>query len=136
MDDTVHTTLHQISIADLPDEILLDIFGCSGPTFPIHDPSEYRKPGITDASDRLEFLGTNRLVCRTFNRLISPLLCPVVSVSLCPRSIDRLEGLSRNPLIAQGIRGVRITLLFRPRTIASDLQRYHAYADSVLMKLE
>lgn len=136
MNDTLQTNPHRTSILDLPDEILLDIFGCSDSKFPVHDPSKYRKPCITEASDRLGFLGTNRLVCRTFNRLISPLLCPVLSVSLCSRSIDRLEGLSRNPLITKGIHGISISLLFRPSAIASDFQRYHAYADSILMKLE
>ncbi|XP_014550925.1 hypothetical protein COCVIDRAFT_31457 [Bipolaris victoriae FI3] len=136
MNNTLQTTPHRTPILDLPDEILLDIFGCSDSGFPVHNPSEYRKPCITEASDRLEFLGTNRLVCRAFNRLISPLLCPVLSVSLGSRSIDRLEGLSRNPLIAQGIRGIAISLIFRPSAIASDFQRYYDYADSVLRTFE
>jgi hypothetical protein len=123
------------TVLDLPKEILLDIFCCFESGFPVHDPSEYYSSWIAKDSDRLEFLGNNRLVCRTFNRLISPLLCPVVSVSLCSGSIDRLEGLSRNPLIAQGIRGIKISLRFRPRAIATDFRRYQAYADSVLVKL-
>jgi hypothetical protein len=124
------------SILDLPKEILLDIFGYFDLKFPVHDPSKYRKPRATEARNRLEFLGTNRLVCRSFNELISPLLCPVVSVSLSLGSMDRLERLSRNPLIAQGIRGVSISLLFRPHAIATSFSRYHAYADSLLRELE
>ena len=136
MDDITRTTSHQTSILDLPKEILLDIFGYFDSKFPVHDPSLYRKPQATEARDRLEFLGNNRLVCHAFNRLISPLLCPVVSVSLSSGSMDRLEGLSRNPLIAQGIRGISISLLFRPHAIATSFSRYHAYADSFLHKLE
>jgi hypothetical protein len=124
------------TILDLPEEILLDIFCSFESGFPVHDPSEPYNLGIAKDSNRLEFLGNNRLVCRTFNRLISPLLCPIVRVSLCSGSIDRLEGLSRNPLIAQGIRGIKLSLLFRPRAIATDFGRYHAHADSVLAGLE
>jgi hypothetical protein len=136
MDDIMRTTTHQTSILDLPNEILLDIFGYFDAKFPVHDPSSYRRQPATYARERLEILGTNRLVCRTFNELISPLLCPVVSISLSSGSMDRLEGLSRNPLIAQGIRGVSVSLLFRPHAIATNFLRYHAYADSYLRKLE
>jgi hypothetical protein len=136
MDDIMRTTAHQTPILDLPKEILLDIFSYFDSKFPVRDPSAYRKPQATEAKDRLEFLGTNRLVCRSFNELISPLLCPVVSVSLSSGSMDRLEGLSRNPLIAQGIRGISISLLFRPQAIATSFSRYHAYSDSLLRELE
>lgn len=132
MDDTTQTTVHRTTILDLPKEVLLDVFGHFVERFPAHDPSRYYKPPPSEASDRLTLLGNNRLVCRAFDRLISPLLCPVVSVSLCSASIDRLEGLFRNPLIAQGVRGIAISLAFRPRAIATDFQRYHAYANSVL----
>jgi hypothetical protein len=124
------------TILDLPEEILLDIFCSFESGFPVHDPSEHYNHWTAKDSNRLEFLGNNRLVCRTFNRLISPLLCPIVSVSLCSGSIDRLEGLSRNPLIAQGIRGIKLSLLFRPRAIATDFRRYHAHAESVLVEFE
>jgi hypothetical protein len=124
------------TILDLPEEILLDIFCSFESGFPVHDPSEHYNHWTAKDSNRLEFLGNNRLVCRTFNRLISPLLCPIVSVSLCSGSIDRLEGLSRNPLIAQGIRGIKLSLLFRPCAIATDFRRYHAHAESVLAELE
>jgi hypothetical protein len=124
------------TILDLPEEILLDIFCSFESVFPVHDPSEHYDQWAAEDSNRLEFLGNNRLVCRTFNRLISPLLCPIVSVSLCSGSIDRLEGLSRNPLIAQGIRGIKISLVFRPRAIATDFRRYHAHADEVLGTLK
>jgi len=136
MDDIMRTIAHQTSILDLPKEILLEIFSYFDSKFPFHDPSAYRKPQASEARDRLGFFGSNRLVCRSFNELISPLLCPVISVSLSSRSMDRLEGLSRNPLIAQGIRGISISLLFRPHAIATSFSRYHAYADSLLRKLE
>lgn len=136
MDDITQMAARPTSILDLPKEILLDIFGCFHSKFPTHDPSVYRKPQPTQAKNRLNFLGTNRLVCRAFNELISPLLCPVVSVSLSSESMDRLEGLSRNPLIAQGIRGIAISLLFRPHAIATDFRRYHAYAETFILRLE
>ncbi|KAF2448999.1 hypothetical protein P171DRAFT_428954 [Karstenula rhodostoma CBS 690.94] len=132
MDDTTGTTAYRTTILDLPKEVLLDIFGYFVEKFPIHDPSDYYKPRASEASDRITFLGNNRLVCRAFDRLISPLLCPVVSVSLFPASIVRLEGLFRNPLIAQGVRGIAISLRFRPRAIATDFRRFHAHANSVL----
>ncbi|KAF3001775.1 hypothetical protein E8E13_001119 [Curvularia kusanoi] len=136
MDETTQTTRPHLSILDLPREILIDIFNCQDFKLPVHDPSDYWSPRITEVRSRLKYLGNIRLVCRTLNRLVSPFLCPVVSVSLCSESIDRLEGLSRNPLIAQGIRGIRISLRFRPRPIASDFEKYRHYALSTIETLE
>ncbi|KAK7189854.1 hypothetical protein PSPO01_04244 [Paraphaeosphaeria sporulosa] len=136
MDDTTQRPVHRTTILDLPKETLLEIFGHLVEKFPVHDPSQYYKPRASEANDRLTLLGNNRLVCRAFNRIISPLLCPVVTVSLCSGSIDRLEGLLRNPLIAQGVRGIAISLLFRPRAIATDFKRYHAHANTILNDLE
>ncbi|KAL5434507.1 hypothetical protein PMIN06_011359 [Paraphaeosphaeria minitans] len=136
MDDTTQRTAHRITILDLPKEILLEIFGHFVEKFPTHDPSQYYKPRDSEASDRLTLLGNNRLVCRAVDNIISPLLCPVVGVWLCSRPIERLEGLFRNPLIAQGVRGIAISLLFRPRAIATDFKRYHMHANSILLDLE
>jgi hypothetical protein len=119
MDNMTQTVAHQTMILEMPKEILLEIFGYFVDTLP---------PRV---SDRL-ILYNNRLVCRAFDRLISPLLCPVISVSLCSESIDRLEGLFRNPLIAQGVCGIAISLRFRPRGIATNFRRYHDHAYSIL----
>lgn len=132
MDNTTPTAAHRTTILDLPKELLLDIFGYFVEDFPNNDPSKNYRCG----SEQLTLLSNNRLVCLAFNTLLSPLLCPVVRVSLCLGSIDRLEGLFRNPLIAQGIRGIAISLRFRPRAVADDFKRYYAHARSILDGLE
>ncbi|KAL1613200.1 hypothetical protein SLS60_001432 [Paraconiothyrium brasiliense] len=128
MEDT-QTAANRTTILDLPKEILLQVFGYFCDTFPAHEPQQYYKG--REASDRL-VLYNIRLVCRAFDTLVSPLLCPVVNVSLCSESIARLEGLCRNPLIAEGVRGVAISLRFRPSGIALDFKRYHAHAVKIL----
>lgn len=130
MDNTTQAATHRTTILDLPNEALLQIFGYFCVTFPAHKPQQYYR-AQWPTSGRLE-LYKNRLVCRAFDRLISPLLCPVVNISLCSESINRLEGLLSNPLIAQGVRGIAISLRFRPRGIATDFRRYHAHAVSII----
>lgn len=73
-----------------------------------------------------------RLVCREFNKIVTPFLCPVVAVDLSCASISRLEGLLANDLIARGVHGIAISLRFRPDSIATDFRKFHAHANTVL----
>jgi hypothetical protein len=130
MDNTTQTDTRRTTILDLPNEALLQIFGYFCDKFPVHKPHLYHRARWS-TSDRLE-LYKNRLVCRAFDRLISPVLCPVTNVSLSSESINRLEGLLSNLLIAQGVRGIAVSLRFRPRALAADLRRYHVHAASIV----
>jgi hypothetical protein len=65
-----------------------------------------------------------RLVCSLFNRLASPLLCPVVTVQLDRASLDRADEISRTPFIAEGVRSIDVVLHYRPKELADDMRRY------------
>jgi hypothetical protein len=77
MDGITQTVAYQTTVLDMPKEVLLGIFGYFVDKLPPCDPSQY--PRSSEASHRL-ILYNNRLVCRAFDRLVSPLLCPVTSV--------------------------------------------------------
>lgn len=76
--------------------------------------------------DRVEFktLQSARLVCSIFNRLASPLLCPIIEVQLDQTSLDLADKISRSPLIAAGVRHIHVVLHYRPKELAEDLIRY------------
>ncbi|VUC30786.1 unnamed protein product [Clonostachys rosea] len=59
-----------------------------------------------------------RLVCRTFNNLASPLLCPYLYLDISYESIDRAKELLKNPRIARGLRGIQLSLAYRPENFA------------------
>ncbi|KFZ09425.1 hypothetical protein V502_08759 [Pseudogymnoascus sp. VKM F-4520 (FW-2644)] len=76
--------------------------------------------------DEVEFktLQSARLVCSIFNRLASPLLCPILEVQLDQTSLDLADKISRSPLIAAGVRSIHVVLHYRPRELAEDPIRY------------
>jgi hypothetical protein len=76
-----------------------------------------------------------RLVCSLFNRLASPLLCPVLTVQLDQTSLDLVDEISRNPLIASGVRGIDVVLHYRPKELAEDLLRFKSQREKDLYKL-
>lgn len=65
-----------------------------------------------------------RLVCRTFCNLASPLLCPYLYLEISYESIDRAKGLLKNPRIACGLRGIRLSLAYRPGLLASSRSQF------------
>ncbi|CAH0057727.1 unnamed protein product [Clonostachys solani] len=77
-----------------------------------------------DRELRLETIRSARLVCRAFNKLASPLLCPILHLSIDWQSIDRARKMIRNPLIRPGVRGVRLGLSYCPSELAMDESRF------------
>ncbi|KAK4225928.1 hypothetical protein QBC38DRAFT_248733 [Podospora fimiseda] len=67
-----------------------------------------------------------RLVCRAFNNICSSHLFPkgTIKLSLSQRSLDRLQGLIKNPLIASSIRTVEIDLAHHEPEMALDLPKF------------
>ncbi|OBT77349.1 hypothetical protein VF21_03453 [Pseudogymnoascus sp. 05NY08] len=70
-----------------------------------------------------------RLVCRLFNQLASPHLCPELKVQLDQTSLSFVDEVSRNPLVAAGVRTIHVILLYRPGEAAENLQRFKNWRD-------
>ena len=69
-----------------------------------------------------------RLVCRLFSELASPLLLPALNISLdCP-PLDLAEAVSRNRLVASGVRVVNVVLRYRPDKPAASLKAFTRFA--------
>jgi hypothetical protein len=114
-----------MNILDLPIEVTLQIFGAfaSAPDFD--------DDGLQIMSQRrwegLAAIQACRLTCRALNGIVSGMLCPIFYGSLSKQTMERIDRLSRNRLIVQGIRGFEISLAFRPKPIAEDVHRYLAF---------
>jgi hypothetical protein len=122
--------IRPINILDLPTDILHDIF------------DHFRDPQTTvqgkvkftqkrkihgrrdDGTDRRQTVQNARLVCQLFNQLASPLLCPILQVQLDQASLDLANDISRNLLIASGVRAIQVVLDYRPEELATDLSRF------------
>lgn len=117
------------SFLHFPKEILLYIFGLFANTVSATTPWKYNKFFNEDSWTTLRDC---RLVCRVFNAHVSPLLCPVLRVSLCPHSLSRLANLSENHLIASGVRGITFDLRCHSSYYAQGHQQYYQYARKVL----
>jgi hypothetical protein len=126
--------------AELPEEILLQIFEYfSHPCTAEQEKSseQWRYPRLSVRVDvDLGTLQRSRLVCQRSNAVICPIFCPVVRVALDSDSLQRLEQLLRNPIIARGIRGVDINLRYRPKVLATYINRYWTRVRHVIRKAE
>ncbi|PSS13293.1 hypothetical protein M430DRAFT_267445 [Amorphotheca resinae ATCC 22711] len=106
--------LRPLTILDMPDEILIDIFGYV----------KGREPPdrLLDSSPMGQCEVKNlRLTCRRFCNLSSHLLIRLVRVELNSSSLLRLEEISRHPIIRKGVRGVRVLLHFYDSGLANDI---------------
>ncbi|CAI6094317.1 unnamed protein product [Clonostachys chloroleuca] len=117
--------IRALHVLDLPMDILEDIFD----NFQ-HQPKsggvdwEQEQHKARDRKFRLETIRSVRLVCRAFNRLASPLLCPILHLSIDQQSIDRVQKVVGNPLISAGVRGVGLALSYCLSEIAMDESRF------------
>ncbi|KAH8812186.1 hypothetical protein F5884DRAFT_898498 [Xylogone sp. PMI_703] len=116
------------SILSLPVDILRSIFD-HFEDWEDWDPKKDRvkwryRPYCGDEPRCNQTIQDARLVCRLFNQVASPLLCRIIQVRLNHASINRLKGISTNPLLAAGVRGIQVILDYRPRELSTDLLRY------------
>lgn len=119
-------TIQMTNILDLPMDILRGIFGHleNSPTkLQNRANMEYRWP-INDSTNCRQALRSARLVCRLFHQLASPLLCPILQVRLENASLNIVDGISRSPLIAAGVRSIQVVLDYCPGELAADLSRF------------
>ncbi|KAL2126313.1 hypothetical protein VTI74DRAFT_1205 [Chaetomium olivicolor] len=120
--------LRSFKITDLPLDILRIIF------------SHFQDDAITEGRDRghavvwyryhagstekRRTVRSLRLVSLLFCELAIPLLFPILQVQLSQSSLDLAEKIANNPAIAAGVRGIRVSLAYRPKEIADDITRY------------
>ncbi|CAH0018961.1 unnamed protein product [Clonostachys rhizophaga] len=114
-----------VGIADLPLDILRQIFAVFEPPYGNRN-GKIDFPALNSffGSDEHRTIKNARLACWALNVASSPLLCPILHVSLDQASLERAKNLCSNPLILYGIRGVQICLTYRPSETANSLQRY------------
>ncbi|CAH0045011.1 unnamed protein product [Clonostachys solani] len=65
-----------------------------------------------------------RLVSHLFNDLASPLLCPVVHLTVDQDSFLKVRRIMKNPLLASGVRAFSIGLEYRPTRLARDFRTW------------
>ncbi|KAH1289700.1 hypothetical protein KXX44_004999 [Aspergillus fumigatus] len=73
-----------------------------------------------------------RLVCRLFNDLASPLLCPILRVDLDQESLNGAVELCKRPRIAGGVHAIQVGLQYRPEELVSDCPRFKDYCKQQL----
>lgn len=124
------TRTRRMQLLDLPIDILRDIFDYfpgtdeTGPTTGVWSVWGFDDYLNEEGTDHLQTIQSARLVCRLFQELASPLLCPVLRVRLGQASLDHVDGLSKNPAIAAGVRGIQIVLDYYLAELATDLSRF------------
>ncbi|EMR72859.1 hypothetical protein UCREL1_83 [Eutypa lata UCREL1] len=115
-------SLRPLNIMDMPDEILMIIFGHAEGWIEAADDPWDRRKGVDD-------IRNIRLTSRRFHNCSSHLLLYNVCVELTEESLSRFEEISRHPLISNGIRGVHVALDFYDSVLASDRRKlgFHIY---------
>jgi hypothetical protein len=117
--------LRNLTILDLPDEILLEIFAhLESNSLMYFSPCPYRHWSPPAEIKAL------RLVCRRTSDIASHILVRVVHLNLHEESsLKRLEQISRHPAIANGVRAISIKLMFYNHSF-TDMQEFlghHAF---------
>jgi hypothetical protein len=130
--------IRPLKITDLPFDILRCIFEyfrddplLSGDRAVCWDDYEYSEPDVPRWGQRRD-LKSARLACRLFCDLASPHLLSVVELELSPSSLDMLDGISRAPRIAAGVRAIRLWLADRSEDLADDIRMFR---DACLQRL-
>lgn len=117
------------TVLSLPNEILFEIFTLAKSHRPSHDARN------ADNSSSSADIASVRLVCRRFAAASSQLLVHCVRLDgINSRSLERLESISRCPLISNGVRTVRLEVPFYAPRLASNLSEFARWA--VLKVLE
>jgi hypothetical protein len=92
--------LRNLTLLDLPDEILLEIFEYVEAQSPL--PNFHWIPS--------EDIKALRLVCRRVCSISSQLLVRVIHLDVHQESLERLEEISRHPTISKGVQAVKVVL--------------------------
>lgn len=113
-------SLRPLRILDMPDEILIKIFGHVKGWHPdMRHFSEFAV-GVSKVKNL-------RLTCRRFCSTSSHLLVHFLRVEMDSSSLSRLEEISRHPTIAKGVTAVRVVLYFYDSVMAHDIWDFADY---------
>lgn len=91
---------------------------------------------VTQSRRRRRTIHKLRLVSRLFYELATPLLFPVLRVQLTRSSLDLVERISKAPDIAAGVRGIQVSLGYRPKEYADSIARFKKVRLRVLHRFE
>ncbi|KAK7699562.1 hypothetical protein SLS64_011515 [Diaporthe eres] len=102
-------TIRPLKVVDLPNEVLATIFAnFEDVPVPKIQVDDARVDDFPFPSPDVASIKNIRLTCRAFCNVGSMFLLPLVDVSFTPASIQRLEKISNQPTISQGVRIIRI----------------------------
>lgn len=111
------------SILSLPDEILLEIFTAVKAHSPGNNPFHQDPPSSSPDIAAL------RLVSRRFNSISAPLVVHYIRLSgINAHSLEKLEFISQHPLLAKGLRTVRVEACGYVPTLADDVAKFAKWA--------
>lgn len=132
-------SLRPLKLIHLPAELLRSVFDYfRAPQLPDIEELIYlqimRHP--IRAKHRKRIVQNARLVCRLFNEIASPLLFPYIDVSLDQESLDKVDRISKSPLLSPGVYGIKINLAYRPKELADNIVLFKDYLQRRLAKVE
>lgn len=108
-------------ILDFPDEVLIQIVEFANEfAVPYHN----LRGGIS-ANPIVNF----RMTCRRFRDISAHLLVPSITVGFESSSLDRLDAISRHPIICKGVRHITVSLNFldeQLRNYSADFVHFHS----------
>lgn len=128
-------TLVRANLAELPIEITTEIVNY------VADPKGWwRLQAEGLRFNEVDYKGIKpvqnlRLTCRSLCLAATPVLFPVLYISLSSRSIDAFEQLSKNPLIASHVKTVVVDLKTYRSDMAADLAVFKKEAISIINHL-
>lgn len=109
------------NLAELPADIILQILEYVAEPAKIHGNSWTFLIHDIPTDNALRTIQNVRLTCRALSQIATPILFPVLCVSINYKSVNAFEQLSKNPIIAAKARGVVVNLAMFSRDIAADL---------------
>lgn len=117
-------------ILSLPDELLLVIFNKVKTYRPAN------KALHPDFASSSADIAAVRLTCRRFAATSSHLLVHYIRLdSINSHSLDRLEAISRHPLVSKGVRIIRLELRCYAPTLAKDIGEFSRWAAKRVLNL-
>ncbi|KAL3448016.1 hypothetical protein BJX65DRAFT_72481 [Aspergillus insuetus] len=130
--DLSRPSLRLLTILDLPNELLRDILDYFADPALERGEVEWQnlrswRRGVR--SEKRKTIQSVRLVCRGFNNLASPLLCPILRVDVNRASLDNAVNLSHSPGIASGVRAICVGVQCFPEQLANDLTQFKEFRE-------
>lgn len=117
-------------ILSLPDELLLDIFNKVKTYRPAN------KALHPDFASSSADIAAVRLTCRRFAATSSHLLVHYIRLDgINSQSLDRLEAISRHPLVSKGVRIIRLELRCYVPSLANDIRKFARWAEKRVLDL-